>query len=286
MGDAYMITNHGRINTETRLFGVIGNPVVHSLGPLVHNLAFELTGINAVYLAFETRDVEKVIHGMQGLSIGGLSVTIPSKIAIMDYLDEIHPMAKKIGAVNTVVNRGGRISGYNTDCEGAMDALGKVVSVKGKRVGIIGAGGAARAIGFGVQEKGGETLIFNRSPEPGRNLASAIGGVYHPLSDIRSRVCDILVNTTPVGMYPETGNSPVQKDALKKDMVVMDIVYNPLETRLLSLAKDMGCTVVDGLLMFIFQAAKQFELFTGQTAPVSAMEKAAREHLLAGSRTP
>ncbi len=267
------------IDAETRLFGVIGSPVAHSLSPAMHNRAFAERGINAVYLAFEVADIEAAVAGIRGLGLGGVSVTIPHKSAVMAHLDEVDDLARAVGAVNTVVHRDGRLTGHNTDCEGAMAALSEVTPVADRSVAVLGAGGAARAVGFGVREAGGRVTIFNRSRQRGEALAADLGVPFRPLSDFSGRDVDILVNTTAVGMVPETDAMPVAPETLFPHLTVMDIVYRPRRTRLLEAAAAEGCRVVDGLAMFVGQGARQFERWTGQAAPVAAMEAAVLDAL-------
>ena len=259
------------IDSKTVLFGVLGDPVSHSLSPLMHNTAFDHIGYNAVYLAFAVKDLASAVSGIRALGIRGASVTIPHKIKVMDHLDDIDPMAEKIGAVNTIVNRNGHLYGYNSDCLGAMGALNEKTVIKGKKVIMAGAGGAARAIGFGIVAQGGQLTILNQIKEEGEKLAKDLGVVYHPLSDYKKHSCDIFINATPAGMTPDTDSMPVTPDFLNKNMVVMDIVYNPLKTRLLLEAETFGCTVVDGLSMFVYQGVSQFESWTGEKAPVALM---------------
>ncbi len=262
------------LDTKTKLYGVIGHPVAHSLGPAMHNRAFSETGINAVYLAFDVVDPASAIGGIRSLSIAGMSVTVPHKTAVMAFLDEIDDTAAAIGAVNTIVNTEGRLTGYNTDAFGAIAALEEHTgSLSGKKILILGAGGAARAVGYGALQKGAEVHIANRTPEKGEKLAAQLNASFCPLSDAGHLAVDILVNTTPAGMHPNTDDIPVSPDILRPEMLVMDIIYNPLTTRLLSEAKKRGCTAIDGVSMFVNQGARQFHLFTGIQPPVESMKR-------------
>jgi shikimate dehydrogenase len=267
------------IDANTSLYGLIGNPVAHSLSPLMHNQAFAATGCNAVYLAFCVSDPGAALKSIKALNLRGLSVTLPHKLAVMEYLDDIDPTAAKIGAVNTIVNRNGRLMGYNTDCQGAIDALQTRTTIDGKSVAIIGAGGAARAIGFGLMAVAKRLTILNRTRKTGEQLAADLQADYSALDDCQVNRYDILINTTPVGMHPDTDATPMAKQALSKDMVVMDIVYNPLNTRFLKEATDSGCRTIGGLDMFVFQGAHQFELWTGKQAPVGVMREAVLQAL-------
>jgi shikimate dehydrogenase len=268
-----------KINQHTQLYGVIGNPVRHSLSPSMHNAAFKARGINAAYLAFEVSDLEGCLRGVRSLGIKGLSVTIPFKEEIIQQLDEADPLAKGIGAVNTVVNDNGCLKGYNTDAMGALLALEERTSLSGKSVCIIGAGGAARAIGYILKQRGVEVTIANRSQARGTSLAQALGCGFVNLKDLAMAGYDILINTTPVGMSPDIEGCPVTEDALREGMVVMDVIYNPFKTKLLAMAEAKGCFIINGLPMFIHQGAEQFRLWTGVDAPVDVMTDAVKDAL-------
>lgn len=259
------------IDTNTTLFGLIGNPVAHSLGPLLHNQALTAAGHNGIYLSFRVIDLDAAIKGIRALGLKGISVTIPHKVAIMQYLDAVDETAAKIGAVNTLVNTNGKLTGYNTDCFGALEALKTKTGIDGKSVAILGAGGAARAIGFGLVSAGAKVTILNRSIEGGQHLADDLQAEFLPLFKWKPGSHEILINTTPVGMQPLTNATPIPETTLSKDILVMDIVYNPLKTRLLQAAEKCDCETIDGSLMFVLQAARQFELWTGMKAPVETM---------------
>ena len=267
------------IDQNTALYGVIGNPVRHSLGPIMHNAAFSAGVINAVYLAFEVEDIKASLQGMAAFGIKGLSVTIPFKSAVIPFLDEMDPLAARIGAVNTIVNRKGCLKGYNTDATGAVKALEEKMVLKGLHSMIIGAGGAARAIGFSLKEKGVRVSIANRSPQRGASLARDLDCPYLPLNRIGVKKVDLLVQTTPVGMFPHEGESPVSEEMFHKDLVAMDIIYNPRETTFLKMAKDRGCITIDGLGMFVHQGAEQFLLWTGVYPPFEIMHRAVESRL-------
>ena len=261
------------------LFGVVGKPIGHSLSPAMHNAAFMEKGLNAIYLAFETEDVEGILRGMRAFNMRGMSVTIPLKSAVIPYLDEVDKIAKKIGAVNTIVNDKGRLKGYNTDAMGAARALEEKTELQKKSCLIIGAGGAARAIGFILKEKGVKLFVANRSLERGQGLAHVLECPFIPLKEAGDKRVDLLIQTTPVGMYPNVDQCPVQEDMLHKGMVVMDIIYNPVETLLLKKAESKGCVTINGLGMFINQGSEQFRLWTGMEPPVSVMSRAVEEIL-------
>ena len=261
------------IDSNTQLYAVMGNPVSHSLSPVMHNAAFRQTDHNGVYVAFHVTDLPGAIKGIRALNINGCSVTIPHKVTVMDLLDHVDPMARQIGAVNTIVNEDGRLCGFNSDSPGAMAALLEKTPIARRRVAVIGAGGAARALAHGIKAHGGRLTIVNRSEDKGRRLASELESDFCPLADFLGADIDILVNTTPVGMTPHTDRMPVTHACLRPAMTVMDIVYNPLETRLIKAARVAGCTVVDGVAMFVHQGAFQFERWTGKKAPVQLMKK-------------
>ena len=261
------------IDSNTRLYAVMGNPVGHSLSPVMHNAAFRQTGHNGVYVALRVTDLPGAVAGIRALNIRGCSVTIPHKVAIMDLLDHVDPVARQIGAVNTIVNEDGRLGGFNSDSPGALAALLEKTPVSKRRVAVIGAGGAARALAHGVKAHGGRLTIVNRSEEKGRRLAIGLESDFCPLVDFSGVGYDILINSTSVGMVPQADQMPVSHACLRPGMTVMDIVYNPLETRLLSAAREAGCTVVDGVAMFVHQGAIQFERWTGKKAPVQLMKK-------------
>lgn len=267
------------IDAETQLYGIIGNPVRHSLSPILHNRAFRRMGLNAVYLAFEVKNLEEALKGIRELGIWGVSVTLPFKTEVIPLLDEVDEVADKIKAVNTIVNEGGKLIGYNTDWRGALEALEERVDLKGKRVILLGAGGAARAIGFGLKEKGCQFIIFNRSQDRAEVLAKELGCIQQPLSSIEVLEVDVIINATSVGMYPYDRESPLPKKVLKKGMTVMDIIYRPLRTKLLREAEERGCQTIDGLEMLAHQGAAQFEIWTGMRPKIEEIEEDLRREL-------
>lgn len=267
------------IDQHTKLYGVVGYPIAHSLGPLIQNSALSAKRVNAVYLAFETKDMAGCLKGMKSLDIKGLSVTIPHKSSVLPLLDEIDVLAEKIGAVNTIVNDNGRLIGYNTDAIGALRAVEGKIDLQGKTGLLFGAGGAARAIGFVLKENGVSVSVVNRSEERGRDLAHSLDCPFVPLKNVGGQEADLLIQTTPVGMHPYDDQSIVPESVLKKHMVVMDIIYNPLKTKLLKRAEEKGCLTINGLGMFIHQGAEQFRLWTGLEPPISAMTRVATRAL-------
>ena len=246
----------------------------HSLGPMMHNAAFSALGYNGAYLAFRAKDIGKAVVGIKALGIKGASITIPHKVSVMDFLDELDDIAQKIGAVNTILNRKDVLIGYNSDGLGAVKALVERTMIKDKHVVILGAGGAARAIGFAIISEGGRVTVINRTLAKGEKLAKDLGADFQPMSKFNKTECHILINTTPVGMFPEIDAMPIREQDLDKAMVVMDVVYNPLKTRLLRAAENIGCQTIDGVSMFVYQGAFQLELWTGMKAPVEVMKKA------------
>jgi shikimate dehydrogenase len=240
----------------------------------MHNGAFSAIGYYGMYLALELDDIKSAISSLKSLNFKGASITIPHKTTVIDFLDELDDTAARINAVNTIVNTDGRLVGHNTDCSGAMRALSEKIDIKTKDVAIVGAGGAARAIAFGIKTQGGHPIIVNRSKQKGEQLSKELGAGFVPLSEIKKLSCDILINTTPVGMTPHVDDMCVPETVLDKNMVVMDIVYTPLKTKLLREAEQIGCRCIDGLSMFVYQGAEQFALWTGQQAPVDIMRLA------------
>jgi shikimate dehydrogenase len=263
------------IDGHTKIFGILGRPVAHSLSPVMHNAAFRHLGMNAVYVAFPVTDLARAVSGLRGLGIGGVSVTIPFKEEIIPLLDELDPRAAEIGAVNTVVNRDGSLIGSNTDWLGAVTALTAKIDLKTRHVLILGAGGASRAIAFGIVHKGGTVTLTDIDPDRAAALARDVRATAIPPEALETCPATILVNATPVGMIPEVDGIPINPDLLGRFDVVMDIVYQPLQTRLLREAQARGAATIDGLQMLIHQGAAQFELFTGLDAPTEIMARAA-----------
>ena len=262
-----------QLDGRTKVYGIMGKPVSHSLSPAMHNAAFQALGLNKVYVPFEVTDIPRALDGFRAIGVGGVSVTIPHKEAVMEYLDDIDPVARKIGAVNTLLIENTRIRGYNTDWIGANKALSAIIDLPGATILVLGAGGSARAIGFGLIEKGATVILANRTPARGRALAGDLNCRYCPIEEIHALKIDALVNATSAGMAPDVDATPVHKDILKNIPAVMDIVYSPLETRLLREAKQAGCNTVGGIQMLLFQGVSQFEIWTGLKAPVEVMKE-------------
>ena len=284
--------NNPNIGARTNILCVIGHPIEHSMSPVIHNAALNDLALDYVYLAFDvlTNDLEKAILGIKKGNIKGINVTIPHKEAIIPYLDELDPLSKQIGAVNTIKNEGGVLLGRNTDALGAKQALLDAgFKIEGKKALILGAGGAARAISFALSEKSDEIFISNRTEERAIKLAkelqekAKIKATGKDMSEKTLRTLaysvDILINTTPIGMYPKIDISPISKDFLNENLFVFDIIYNPLQTRLLKDAKETGSKILNGLDMFINQGALAFEWWTGKTPNVKLMKEKIIEQL-------
>ena len=273
------------IDAHTGFCGLIGNPVEHSLSPAIHNAAFQKLGLNLVYLAFRVEAIGEAIRGLRSLGgFRGASVTIPHKVSAIPFLDEVEPTARHIGAINTIVANQGKLTGYNTDATGALRALrGGVGSLAGKRVAILGSGGAARPIAFALAGEPGlvELTLLGVDAKERSMLATDLRSKT-PLAVSEADLdeaslgrilpdAQVLVHCTPIGMSPKTEASCVPPSMLHAGLAVMDIVYNPRETRLLKDARKAGCVTIHGLEMFLHQAVAQFELWTNQAAPAEVM---------------
>ncbi len=280
------------ITGKTRICGIIGDPIEHSMSPVMHNAAFEALGLDYAYLPFRVRreELPEAIAGIRALNLVGLNVTLPHKVDVIPLLDKLDPLAERMGAVNTIVNNDGVLAGYNTDAPGFLQALlSKGIEPEGKNIVILGAGGAAKGISFILAEAGAKLVILNRTLPKAEELASQITQYYHKkleamvLSEENLSKAlggaDVLVNTTSAGMVPGVDQTPVPAKLLKSDMTVFDIVYNPLETRLLREAKAAGARIIDGLDMLVWQGVLAFEKFTGQKAPFEIMKGAATKAL-------
>jgi shikimate dehydrogenase len=284
-----------RIDTATQLCAVIGAPVGHSLSPAMHNAAFEATGLNYVYVAFHVDDVAACLAGMRALrSFRGMSVTIPHKMAVMPHLDEIDSMAVNVGCVNTIVNEHGRLLGSTTDGLGTLKAFADAgVELRGKRVLFLGAGGAVRSVAFAFADIAGvaHITLLGRSAEKVRALADDLaaktpcsvttGDLSADLASVLA-THDVVVQGTPVGMYPHAGETSVPNDLLRANQVVFDMVYRPLKTRLIEDAESAGCKTILGVEMLVNQAALQFEAWTGVNAPYGVMRDALLAELTKG----
>jgi 3-dehydroquinate dehydratase/shikimate dehydrogenase len=268
-----------KLNRRTRVYGVIGDPVGHSLSPQMQNAAFHARGMNAVYLPFLVRDLRDFLCAIEPLGIAGFSVTLPHKERILRQLDDCDPLAAAIGAVNTVVVRGGgRLYGYNTDYVGVLRALERRIPLRGSRVLLFGAGGAARAVAFALAQGGATVCVCARRMARAKGLARAVGGEAVERRRLRREFFDAIVNATPVGMHPHAGRSPLDAGELNCRLV-FDLVYRPQKTKLLQLAARRGIETVSGVEMFLAQGAAQWEIWTGERAPEAALRRAVLEAL-------
>lgn len=280
------------ISAATKLYAVIGDPIEHSLSPTMHNVAFRRLNLDSVYLAFRVRpkSLQKAITGMKSLGILGFNVTVPHKVSVMRYLDKIDDEAVKIGAVNTVVNKDGTLIGYNTDGLGALTALQEEgLEVKGQKVVLLGAGGAAKALASSIAPLAESLIILNRTESKAKDLASSLAErlfskvegkrlTENALSSVLIDA-DVLINATSVGMYPNISETLVKRGKLHSGMTVFDIIYNPLKTRLLREADAVGARTVGGVKMLVGQGALAFELWTGETPPIEEMCRAVERSL-------
>ncbi|MBN1309471.1 MAG: shikimate dehydrogenase [Chitinispirillaceae bacterium] len=287
------MSNRLNISTSTQLLGIIGNPVGHSMSPAIHNRAFAELGLDFVYLAFRVEDVGGAIRGLRALeNFRGLSVTIPHKVAVIPFLDEVSGVDEGIGSINTVVKENGRLRGLGTDGPGGRKALLDAgVTLKGKRILLLGSGGAARALAFDLALNAYPSSISILGVIPGEiaRLASDLRArsstaIYDALLDDRTlgaemEKADVIIHATPVGMHPKEDECLIPQRLFRSDQAVMDIVYNPLRTRLLADAEERGVKTVSGLEMFVNQAALQFEAWTGCDAPIKVMREAVLEQL-------
>jgi len=263
-----------KLDGRTRVYGVIANPVAHSLSPLLHNSAFAFRRLNAVYLPFLVHDLRDFLKAVPEFAVRGFSVTLPHKQTILKYLDDCDPLAADIGAVNTVtVRRDGSLVGCNTDYLGVLQALQRKLALAGSRVLIFGAGGSARATAFALARAGAAVSICARRERAARELARAVGGEVVPRRALRTEYFDAIVNTTPIGMHPGPGISPLAASELHC-RIVMDLIYRPEQTRLLHIASGKGIATVSGVEMFLAQGIAQWELWTRQRAPESVMRRA------------
>jgi len=255
------------ITGKTSVYAVFGNPVEHSLSPVIHNYGFSTLGIDAVYVAFKADNAKIVADSIRGLGIKGASITIPFKIDIINYLDELDDNARLIGAVNTIVNEDFRLIGKNTDGIGSLIALKEVSSVNNKTIMILGYGGAARAIAFTLIDKVNKIYVYGRNESKAASLIEDLNRFsgYKKVFFTNSLVdYDILINTTPLGMNDEI---PVPVDFILPKTVVFDIVYRPKDTNLIKEAKKVGCSIVYGYKMLLYQALEQFRIWTSKNIP-------------------
>jgi 3-dehydroquinate dehydratase/shikimate dehydrogenase len=279
----YLYRAH-QLDRRTQVYGVIGDPVAHSLSPLLHNSAFVARRLNAVYLPFLVHDLRDFLKAIPEFGIRGFSVTLPHKQTILKHLDECDSLAADIGAVNTVtVRRDGSLVGCNTDYLGVLQSLERKLKLAGSRVLLFGAGGSARATAFALARSGAYVGICARRPAAARELARAVGGEVVPRRALRTESFDAIINTTPIGMHPASGISPLAAGELHC-RIVMDLIYRPEQTRLLHLAARKGIATASGVDMFLAQGIAQWQLWTKQRAPESIMHRAILSALRAEQR--
>ncbi|MEM3704184.1 MAG: shikimate dehydrogenase [Candidatus Bathyarchaeia archaeon] len=280
------------ISGKTKVCAVVGDPIEHSLSPLIHNAAFQHLKLDFIYVAFRVKkeELRNAVQGIRSLNIHGFNVTMPHKIAIIKYLDEVDPTAKAIGTVNTVFNADGKLIGFSTDGIGALNALkNNQVEPRGKRLLLLGAGGAAKAIAYQLAHEVEEIRILNRTEGKAKKLAKFLREKFNKkiIGEVLSskllrehlKEVDILINATSVGMHPNSDQTLVEREWLRPNLAVMDIVYDPLETRLIKDAKTVGAKVVHGTEMLVFQGAASFEIWCGCPAPLNVMREAILKNL-------
>ena len=281
------------ISTSTQICAIIGNPVAHSLSPAIHNAAFDALDLDFAYVAFRVDDVKDALAGMRALeNFRGMSVTIPHKIEIMNYLDDISDLDRHIGSINTVISEGGRLVGLGTDGPGALKAIRDAgVKLEGREVLMLGSGGAARAIAFTLAQHTGlrrivildidEVMLKQLASDLETGTDTAIGSDMLTETSLAGNMqhADLIINCTPIGMHPNEDSSLVPAVLFRPEQVVFDVVYTPLKTKLLADAEERGLKIIAGVDMFINQAVLQFERFTGVGAPEDVMRRVVMEHL-------
>jgi 3-dehydroquinate dehydratase/shikimate dehydrogenase len=260
-----------QVDVATRVYGVVGDPIAHSLSPAIMNAAFRRENVNAVYVALHAKTLKDLLSCVREIPIHGISVTMPYKEAILPHLDNTDAHTTKIGACNTVVRaQDGKLYGFNTDAAGIVRPLERRLNtLEGARILVIGAGGAARAAVFGLKERGAEVYILNRTAAPAKKLAHQARARIIKRPDLKKAAFDVIINATPVGMG-NSRESPLQEQEINA-RYVFDMIYDPPETRFLKIAKERGAQVIPGIEMFVHQAARQFEIWTGKPAPWDEM---------------
>jgi len=259
-----------QVDAATKVYGVAGNPIRSSLSPIMMNTAFRRETVNAVYLALQTHKLSDLLKLVHEIPIQGLSITMPLKEEILPHLEQTDPLSAKIGAVNTVRLLDGKLFGFNTDVAGIVLPLEKRMSLRGAKILVLGAGGAARAAVFGLRDKGAEVFILNRTPETAQKLARQSGSRTIKKDAVAKTSFDAIVNATPVGMAGIKA-APILEARDLNTRIVFDLVYNPLETPLIHMARQKGIPIITGIEMFVQQGARQFEIFTGKPAPEEEM---------------
>jgi len=268
--------NASLISGSTALCLIIGDPVAHSLTPLMHNAAYQALGIPFCMAPARVSEqaLASAVAGIRALEVRGLAVTMPHKVAICALLDELDSTAEKIGAVNTVVNNGGRLIGYNTDWLGVLRPLTRRKDISGARVAVVGAGGAAQAAVYACTQSGAVVTVLNRTASKAAQLAESYGASWKQLTpDLDLSSCDVIINTTPVGMGALSAHSPLSRNQISGHQIIFETIYAPRETFLIKHARSANCTVITGDEMFVEQGAAQFELHTGHPAPLQIMQQ-------------
>ena len=272
-GDLRSIYRIDQVDAATRVYGVAGDPIEHSLSPVIMNTALRRENVNGVYLPLHAKTLKDLIDCVRGIPLHGLSITMPYKQAILPYLDNTDAYTTKIGACNTVVRgQEGKLYGFNTDAAGVVRPLEQRLSIQNAKVLVLGAGGAARAAVFGLKERGAEVWILNRTAVKAQKLARQAKARAIKRADLRKIAFDVIINATPVGMG-NTRDCPLKDEEIQA-RVVFDMVYDPVETHLLQVARAKGIAVIPGVEMFVQQAARQFEIWTGKPAPAADMLRA------------
>jgi len=279
LGEMMHLYRAHELTRRTRVFGVIGDPVGHSLSPLLHNTGFIVRGVDSVYLPFLVHRLKDFLDVVDRLGIRGFSVTLPHKETILKYLKECDPLAAAIGAVNTVAVRGdGSLYGSNTDYVGVLRALEGKMRLRASRVLVFGSGGAARSAAFALAGAGAQVAICSRREQVGKKLARAVNGEFLMRRALRTEKFEVIINATPVGMYPHSKISPLSARELNC-RIVLDLIYRPLDTELLKIARKKGISTVSGVEMFLAQGFAQWELWTEKSAPEAAMRRAVLQSL-------
>lgn len=263
-------------------YGILAHPVEHSLSPTIHNAGFQSLGIDSEYVKFDVKPegLKDFMQRVRDEKIAGLSVSMPHKMEIMQYLDHIEPAAKDMEAVNGVFWKDGKLCGTNTDYYGAIRALKEAVDLDGKKIVIFGAGGAAHAVAYGLKDKNVKLTVLDQTMQQSQALACHYKAEYGISASHSVEKYDIIINTTPLGMYPNVDTSILEAKDLSPNQVIYDIVYNPLNTKLIQEAKKAGCKTVTGEKMFLYQGIKQFEIWTEEKAPIEIMHKALMDKLV------
>jgi 3-dehydroquinate dehydratase/shikimate dehydrogenase len=255
-----------QVDAATRMYGVAGDPVAHSLSPAIMNTALRRENVNGVYVALHAKTLKDLLACVRAIPIHGLSITMPYKEAILKYLDNTDSHTTKIGACNTVVRaQDGKLYGFNTDAAGVVRPLEQRITIEQAKILVLGAGGAARAAVYGLKERGAEVYILNRSLGPAQKLARSARARIMKRADLKKLTFDAIINATPVGMG-NTRESPLNENEIQA-RYVFDMIYDPAETRLMKMARARGAEVIPGIEMFVHQAARQFEIWTGKPAP-------------------